>query len=1602
MDPPSNRGQKSKPLRPQEDNAQPKKRRRVVTATEKRAAVLRKMLQQQANKIAPAEKDSSSDDEDDVPLNQRRAVTQYIPSPMRDVRPTIEERAPSRELSPIPIDPPSSPVDPQTPPSTLQLSRSPSPERPVVRQSRERDEDSFEKRGEAILKKLSTFVDDILERLDGSNDSDDKYEVLTKDDPPLLQLSVMQRFTLLTLKAKQYQVIDKVDAPKLAQIIRSMEQHCVLAVDFDVISEFAQVREQKGNYTGIVRLLDRIVNGFEAAAMIFDIYSVFRIDKQYLPENLLLTCMQFIRTQLDNTIYPLIDLNGFEEDVTSLNNDARAFLRFVETTPVAKSHMARMLPLVTHLFRRVDTLLSVEGVDDHGIIVLCYIALGAFFHDYTDDNRSCLVENPGAGDTIINPFEQMKMGALDVLRLLFNKYSQHRKWILSEILTSLNSLTTMDRTVKRYRLRDSTAIHVMSALLMQLVQCCTVTGDTEDHKQWLRKWEMRYQKAQKDDDSTQLQELRQKLAQKATSYWKAGIDAATESATYLLDYLISKCRSRKRDSYSVAEYRTILESTLKDVLLVLGKPDWPAAELLMQVFSSILISKLQGKKSDLYLKSLAVDWLGIIAGRIKAGINSISGRGAKLTPTWLCELHERLPMDVNKTTSPQAIELLYQCQLKLYEHIDHGDHSALQFHLCAWGSGYISCWSKASTHSEEWPCEIQHALQINMGRVLYLSVASTRFPDENARESAFEFPELNWGDATLLSELLLSRNTLYKSFNMFLAEIMECLHSEVVTYRTKAVRAVRHIATDVPEILDEASIRVPIIQRIHDNSPSVRDATVEVLTKYLSRQTHVPRKLYEIVSTRIMDTAVNVRKRVVKLLCDLYFKCTDEELMVDIASKLILRVSDNEATISDLALKASQDVLFFPFQNIDRDEDDYFGSSYDHAPKARKERIKRLTKVITGAVARMEDGKATALSQIIQKTMDTCSDKQRVWFKKIFQWIIDCMFHSMMAHDEAGETKLFMDCLVTAHAFIKICPGLLRETQMSALQPYLSVSEQDDWILARHVLNIYEDVLPRIKYHDPDFIALLERVLVQLVGISPPEVTASTVSCLCVIVSRISHRYGILIRILGSCIVKLRGEQRAIQGNGAPSRAANSITKMLVICGLLCRHFDFDSKRNQSPEKMRALEKITEGSIASEVFDLIYWYCDSRNITNNTAVRLAALQGLGYLFMRYPTLATSEKSIRLMDYIFEHEPVSMQTRLMKVYQEFLATEEDRLERNEEAFGASLFDKEIDVDILLGNTAEFAELGVNGALMQRYLGKVLHCSMDGSSELRYTAYEVVSVIIRQGLAHPVLCMPTVFAAETSPESSLRHNAYYLHRFAHDKYGAMLYTHFPQYFLKAYQYQRLHTGGCTNGYRVSGGDTKYDALFGLAFSIIKQKKKAKMDFLSSLLKPFKFDMKETSADDLDVHYLRFLADNIITLDLTQSDEVFLLLYQINRIQATSCADLVAYIEFLRKGPSESQTGDIVAAKSAVAMYILLRIKGFLKDSYEVSDNDIVDFDPNENRKPRTISKSVETEHVIEWGEELQFFEANELNHDTVSDAYGQFEFLAMSTAAEEGQE
>ncbi|KAI9313164.1 sister chromatid cohesion C-terminus-domain-containing protein [Dichotomocladium elegans] len=1062
------------------------------------------------------------------------------------------------------------------------------------------------------------------------------------------------------------------------------------------------------------------------------------------------------------------------------------------------------------------------------------------------------------------------------------------------------------------------------------------------------------------------------------------------------------------------EYRSILENTLEDFLTVLSKPDWPAAELLLQAFSALMIERLRSGKSDIYLKSLAIEWLGIMARRVKTGLNMISGSKSYMTPEWICEIHEKLPKEISASTAPESLELLLDSQSKILQSISsfQGNVSVIQFQISLWGHEYSSGWKEVKDGEQQSSTtEMLSMLSAGIRRLWCLSLGIGNVA-ENETQHQFQFPELTSADVDMLSEVLAARSPLYKSYNIFLSEIMSCLGKDVVTYRNRAVKAMRHIVTSIPEILDEPRTRNAILQRIHDASPSVRDVAVDVLAKYLAYQRDVPRKLYEIASSRVFDTAVNVRKRVVKLLQELFHKCIETDIRVDIAAKLIQRISDSEVGISDLAFKATQEVLFHPFREIERDGNDYFGSSYANAPKARKRRIEELTDIIIGAVARLEPtggNRTTSLSKITQRIMTECDDKARIWFEKVFQWIIDCLFERMLLYDEQDKVKQFTTCLVTIHAFTTTCPDLLRETQISVLQPYLSITKVSDWYMAHYVLNIYKDVLPRQKYHDPDFIAILERILFDLIGACPQESTASVVSCLCTVVESISQRYNILIRILGSCMVKLRADRDQIGTTGGLARPATGVMKMLLICGLLCQNIDFDAKRREVPLKLAGLDKISEGTIVDLVYDLVLEFTKVQGIPEEAQIRVAALQSLGYLFTRHPTLITKESSMFLIRTIFEQGNDVARTRLMIVFQEFLAAEETRLQKREQDAGQSLYTKQVDVETLLGNTAEFAELGVNGALMQCYLPDILKCAMSDMSDLRLKAFDVITAVVEQGLAHPVLCMPIIVASETSPDQLLRHRAYYVHRLAHDKYGLLLYSHIPKYLTAAYEYQKLHYGDHVNGYGKRDGDAKVDSLLGMTYSVIKQKKKSKLDFLEALVKPFQLELKQGLSDQvhhffekINVNYLSFLADCIVTLDLGQSDEVLHLLYYFERIQATSCAELLLYIQSRRAdGDRETDEDDTnkmediddeTISKAAIAMYILLKMRLLLQEL------DVLQYDPADKKKPHALIRDQEVDAVVDWREELLYFRRGTLTHAAAAQARSKFENLALKMTAD----
>ena len=151
----------------------------------------------------------------------------------------------------------------------------------------------------------------------------------------------------------------------------------------------------------------------------------------------------------------------------------------------------------------------------------------------------------------------------------------------------------------------------------------------------------------------------------------------------------------------------------------------------------------------------------------------------------------------------------------------------------------------------------------------------------------------------------------------------------------------------------------------------------------------------------------------------------------------------------------------------------------------------------------------------------------------------------------------------------------------------------------------------------------------------------------------------------------------------------------------------------------------------------------------------------------------------------------------------------------------------------------------------------------------------------------------------------------------------------------------------GYGKRGGDSKVDSLLGLTFSVLKEKRKPKLDFLNALVNPFTFDLKTTDSEDIDIYYLKYLAENMTTLDLSTTEEVLQIVYMIDRILMTLGADLLSYVQFLKKQhiiePVTDESDEsidldrdfTVASKLSIALCMLLFVKKLLVELYDIPD-------------------------------------------------------------------
>ncbi|KAJ3082637.1 hypothetical protein HDU99_002069 [Rhizoclosmatium hyalinum] len=742
---------------------------------------------------------------------------------------------------------------------------------------------------------------------------------------------------------------------------------------------------------------------------------------------------------------------------------------------------------------------------------------------------------------------------------------------------------------------------------------------------------------------------------------------------------------------------------------------------------------------------------------------------------------------------------------------DGGYDGARTFHVFNWIHTLSNTFTTISTQKEPLASTLR-TLLLYYCDASDANIASDRLPHTLLSKQSLPTDTLDPTTTLKLSAwCLLRRSHLYTLRENLLHYILASVDSETISLRARSLKALSDVVSVDASVLSLGSVKSVISNRLLDPSKSVRDAAVELVGGYLMREWNerLVEEYYPILVPRMLDVGPGVRKRVLKLMKEVVAGAMAQEVSeesemsrsmsekcVEVVVKLMGRVGDEETAIQDLAVKCLAEIWFSPFKTLSGSQGGGSGGSGKQAVddsvesviaslskrtlayvdqsvqgkfeiKRRSSLLLKVTEALASGVGNSV-GAVDAIGDVIKKLLETNVVKNRD-VVVVSRSLVECLTEGILVAEKNHEKDVIKTSLMLLNQISRVLPQLLLP-HVKMLHMYLKgtglpnnqadrAAMLNEERITAAVVSILGVVIPHTKNPDLSLMDAIEGDLLVLLSKRTLPVVNLIVPCLATIVHQVTKNYAKLTKVLKTCLDNFQKSRQMI--NSSPDKAnalnpanARAVARGLIIVSLLVRNFDFD--RNRALLKDQAAADIaTWTNIMNTVCGYVGLFAGP---TSSPELKSIALQALGNLFIANPRLMIKQDSQVLMNEIFQKGLISHRIELIKIFVEFLKTEQIRMMQEELAKkAANVNTKTVDIKVLIGNADEMADAGVSSAVMQMYLNYILDGLMSVDVTLSTTAFDAVCIIIEQGLAHPLLCVPFVIAMQTSVIPSVRDRA-----------------------------------------------------------------------------------------------------------------------------------------------------------------------------------------------------------------------------------------------------
>ncbi|KAJ3239898.1 Sister chromatid cohesion protein 2 [Chytriomyces hyalinus] len=1333
-----------------------------------------------------------------------------------------------------------------------------------------------------------------------------------------------------------------------------------------------------------------------------------------------------------------------DNDVESAVANAPDFRTLMDNSN-AKKRLVSLVSKMGRCFEQLAKLFRQNSFQD-GIVISTYtMCVSTFFVDV--NSLSMYIG-----------WDKLQMAAMHVLTMIFAQAVSHRNAILEEVAGQLLKLQNAKKGLRQYKLSNGKAIQMISALFLQLLQSSFSGTSTADVLKEVQAFLVKRQLADGVDDGIEATarganalnvfsaEDGSLAMNKFLSAAKQGLESVNSSAMFFMRYLVTRSfdstgkgsaattASRKSLVASAeTELRIVLDNLVEDMLVVLGEPEWPASEVVLVLLCKLMTQALDDKKSgDTAIKSFGLDYLGHLSARLfgladpqclKLDHAHVQVSHLKTVASEIASKPDALSMNdgitVSKLLRLWEVESAVIDSMKAERENDLNYDSVCSFHTFSWIHSQAMMLSKIpSLHSGallstclglclEY-CDIAGNFYIR-DRFRYLSPSSLTFPSTLEKHVLVK----------VASWCLFQKSHIQSIRETLLNYILASLDSESVTLRARSLKALSDVVAVDAKVLGMKSVKNVIGNRLLDSSKMVRDAAVELVGCYVTKEFEegLITEYYPLLIQRILDVGAAVRKRIIRLAKDIAMFSISKETTtgvamdaaskgrtVEIACKLMGRVMDEETSIKELAYKSVAEILFSPFKQFvtvpgTRNDEGLSGSADNNArsrafalqPISAKYEIKARVSLLIGVIDCLTSGgvnmpAAEGLGDILRHLADT---NKKGELTMVARSLVECVSENILGCEEVGDKESVKNALVLLNQIARVLP-LLLIPHVRMLQTYLHSStaggnsdddRRNEEKITAAAVSVLGYVIPHSVDPDLQLMAAIEGDLLALLARRSLTVVNLIVPCLASIVHDVTKNYGKLTKVLITCLDNFEKSKVLIQRGALNANSIRAIARGLIIVSLLVRNFDFDKNRSALMEKIG--EDIARfPNVLSAVFASVSFFAGPSFPAD---LRTVAFQALGNLFVANPRLMIHQTSQTLMNGVFKVDNIPHKVEVIKIFAEFLKAEQLRMLSEEQTKKASnpANNKEVDIKVLIGNADEMADAGVSSAVIQMYLNHILDGMMHVDMTLSTTSFDAVCIIIEQGLAHPLLCVPYVVAMQTSPVANIRDRAILVYDNLAEKHQTFIHSRTGECVRKAFDYRlnvmlsqkqqddQLHW---VQGHLVEitesdeGPRESTVAMLSNMYGKLQVKRQRRNDFLMTLVRSFDLDADGVK-DDKAILFGRFLAENLAALSYKSADEVMIVIYHICQLLSVSGETVLKFVNEWRGSTQTDEEALFSVSKTSVLLGMLVLLKTYLQKTFSLSESKCRSYTPaegsrNTEKSRPAIRKSRDTLDWARW--------------------------------------